>query len=762
MSSSRFRLILAGILALYLVLALSYSALVPLFESPDELTHYALVRHLALNGLRLPVQQVIDPGPWAQEGNQPPLYYFLAALGTLRIDAATPPESQLNPHADIGVVPADGNINRMIHDPALEAFPWRGTALAVHVARLLSVLMGTVTVLTTALIAREVFPRWPQVALAAAAFNAVLPMFAFISGSVNNDNLANMLAGLLTWQIIRLGRGDTAPSWRVYAGVGVLAGAALLAKLSLGLLVALVALALLRLSVLRRDWRPLVVGGAISGAVALALAGWWYARNLQLYGDPTGLRIFLQLIGQRPVPADLWQLWSERESLLRSWWGVYGWMNVLLPDGIYVLLNLLGAAGVIGFAALGFARLAGLAQQECRPERWPMTVAVIWPLLAFGALLRWTSITPASQARLLFIAIGPLCLWLAAGLGWWLPRRARTFAWGAAAILLAGVALYGLWFIVRPAYALPALDRPLAAELPGEAVDFYEPGNEAPALRLRGYRLETTAAQPGGALSLMLYWEVLQTPTRRWSLFAHAVDSAGLIAGQRDRYPGGGTLATDWLRPGQQWVEPLTIVLPDTAYAPDTLVVLIGLYDLASGERMLIAEHDGETALLLTPPVHLQPRLDETGLPNPRYDNFGHLIALRGYDLSGRRLHPGETLTVTLYWQALARMAEDYTVFVHVIDLATWTIYGSSDAAPANWTRPTSSWEAGEIVIDAHTLTVNPETPPGVYTVEIGLYRMPQPGTFERLNVVAAPGGQASDVIYLARVAVDAAEGGTP
>ncbi len=758
MSSSRFRLLLASIVAVYLTLALSHSALVPLFESPDELTHYALVRYLALNGLHLPVQQTADPGPWAQEGNQPPLYYFLAALGTLRIDAATPPESQLNPHADIGVVPVDGNGNRMIHDPALEAFPWRGTTLAVHVARLLSVLMGAVTVLTTALIAREVFPGWPQVALAAAAFNASLPMFVFISGTVNNDNLANMLAGLLTWQIIRLGRGDAAPSWRTYAGVGVLAGAALLTKLSLGLLVALVALALLRLSVLRRDWRPLIVGSAISSAVALALAGWWYARNLQLYGDPTGLAVFLQIIGQRPVPADLWQLWSERESLLRSWWGVYGWMNVLLPEGLYILLNLVGAVGLIGFAALVLTRLAGRARQECRPDGWPLAIAVIWPLLAFGALLRWTSITPASQARLLFIAIGPLCLWLAAGLGWWLPRRARIAAWGITAILLVGVALYGLWFVIRPAYALPALDRPLAAELPGETADFYEPGQAQPTLRLRGYALETTVVQPGGTLSLTLFWEALQRPTRRWSLFAHAVDSAGLIAGQRDRYPGKGTLATDWLRPGQQWVEPLTIVLPDTAYAPDTLTVQIGLYDLASGERMQVGERDGETALILAPSVHLQSRPDEAGLPNPRRDNFGHLIALRGYDLSGRRLHPGETLTVMLYWEALAPMAEDYKVFVHVIDPATWTIYGGSDAAPANWTRPTSSWEAGEIVTDVHTLTLNPETPPGVYTVEIGLYRMPQPGTFERLNVVAGPGGQANDVIYLARVAVDAAE----
>ncbi len=761
MSSSRYRRILAVILGLYLALALSSNVLTPLFEAPDELTHYALVHHLATNGPRLPVQDAAHPGLWAQEGNQPPLYYFLAALGTLRIATGVFPESQINPHADIGVVPADGNINRMIHDPVLEAFPWHGIALAVHVARLLSVLMGAVTVLTTALIAQEVFPRWPQVALAAAAFNASLPMFSFVSGTVNNDNLANMLAGLLVWQIIRLGRKDGAPAWGTYAGLGLLAGAALLTKLSLALLVILVALALLRLSLLRRDWRPLVVGGVISGGLALALAGWWYVRNIQLYGDPTGLNVFLQMIGQRPVPADLGQIWSERGSLLRSWWGVYGWMNVLLPDGMYTLLDIVGGAGLVGFAALGVARLAGQTQPEAQAAGWPLAVAIVWPLLALVALLRWTSITPASQARLLFIAIGPLCLWLAAGLGWWLPRRARSVAWGMAVALLAGVALYGLWFVVRPAYALPALDRPLAAALPGEMMDFYEPGEAQPTLRLRGYTLETAEVQPGETLHMTLYWETLQTPTRRWSLFAHAVDSAGLIAGQRDRYPGRGLLATEWLQPGQQWAEPLAIVLPDTVYAPDTLTIMIGIYDLASGERMLAGE-ESETFLILKPAIDLQPRADGMGLPNPRRDNFDHLIALRGYDLSTRHPHAGEALTVTLYWEALRRMAEDYTVFVHVIDPATWTIYGGSDAAPASWTRPTSSWEAGEIVVDAHTFTLNPETPPGVYTIEIGLYRMPQPGTFERLTVIAGPGGQANNVIYLTRVAVEAAEGGAP
>ena len=59
-------------------------------------------------------------------------------------------------------------------------------------------LLGLGTVIVTFLLARELFPTRPEVALGAAALNAFLPMFLFISGSVNNDNLSNLLGNLLT------------------------------------------------------------------------------------------------------------------------------------------------------------------------------------------------------------------------------------------------------------------------------------------------------------------------------------------------------------------------------------------------------------------------------------------------------------------------------------------------------------------------------------------------------------------------------------
>ncbi len=760
--ASRERRLLGVILGLYLLLGIAYSVGVPVFEASDELSHYPLVQHLATRGLALPVLDPANPGPWKQEGGQPPLYYFLAALGTSAIDTSDfAAVYQLNPHADIGLVPPDGNINMVVHDAAREAFPWRGTILAVHVARLLSVLMGAVTVLTTYLIGREVFPALPGVALTAAALNAFLPMFLFISGSVNNDNLSNMVAGLLLWRVVKLIKRETLPDYGTYLVLGGLAAVALLAKLSLGLLVLFVAAALLALSLRLRDWQPVVIGGAISGGIAILGAGWWYLRNWGLYGDPTALNAFLGVVGQRAVPADLWQLWTEQESFLRSWWGVFGGMNVLLPDRVYAALNVIGGLGLAGFGAYLIMRAAGKVRPEWQGSGRALLVATLWPFVAWISLWGWSRVTWASQGRLLFIAIGPVCLWLAVGLGWLLSAGGRRVIWTAATALLLGVAVLALPLVILPAYALPDLNAQFPDDPGGAAQEFYEPGAADPALRLRGYEVAEDALRPGETVTLTLYWEALARPTRRWSLFMHVLDGADAIIAQRDRYPGQGLLATEVLQPDQSWIETVAIRVPGIAYTPDSLRLAVGLYDRATGERMVL-EPGGATLHLLDARIALEPPAPEAGLPNPRADNFANLIGLRGYDVSGRRLSAGEPLTVTLYWEARQSIPRDYTVFVHVIDTPSLAIYAGSDAQPAGGARPTSGWAVGEVIEDVHTLAFDPQTPPGTYDIEVGLYWMPEQGVFERLNVLAERGGLAATVVYLSRVRVAAAESESP
>ncbi|MBN1965910.1 MAG: glycosyltransferase family 39 protein, partial [Anaerolineae bacterium] len=740
--SQRHRLILIAILALSLLLNAFYATQTPLFETPDEMWHYALVRELATNGLVLPVQDAANPGPWMQEGGQPPLYYFLAALATSHIDTSDFEQArQVNPHADVGLIRGDGNVNLVMHDPAREALPWTGTVLAMHVARLFSALLGTLTVFTTYLLAREVFPQWPGVALGAAALNAVLPMFVFISGAVNNDNLSNLLAGLLLWQLARLLDRTQAPGVGTYIAFGLTAGAALLAKLSLGFMLPLVALGLLIVSWRARDWRPVMIGGLISGGLTILIAGWWYARNAQLYGDPTGLNVFVQIIGARAVPADLVQLWSERDSFLRSWWGLFGSMNVPLPEAYYTLLNIVGGLALLGFVAFLVAWALKRLPEDRRARGLLLALILAWPLLAFVALLRWTSVTWASQGRLMFIAIGPVSLWLAVGLMWFLGQKRRDTLVGSWTGYLLGTALLAITTVIRPAYAPPQMLAAVPGDVlaaSGENDAVYEPGAADPTLYVLDAAVPVAAIQPGDDLPLVPIWNFTQPPTRRWSLFVHVIDSAGVIVAQRDRYPGNGLIATDWLIGNEAWNEWVIVPIPDGVYTPDELTIAVGLYDYTTGERMTLA--DGSDRLILDETVRLEPADPDSEFPNPRADNFADLMTLQGYELSARRLQPGDDLTVTLYWQGQQTMSTDYTVFVHVIDLSTWTIYAGSDAYPAAWSAPTSTWTPGKTIIDVHTLRLDPATPPGVYQIEVGVYSMPEEGVFERLHTVAPYG----------------------
>ncbi|MBI5567335.1 MAG: hypothetical protein HY870_20720, partial [Chloroflexi bacterium] len=130
------------ILILFVLLASLYSIVTPIFEASDELWHYPLVQWLS-KGNPLPVQDAKNVGPWKQEASQPPLYYYLTGWATFWIDTSDLAEMRReNPHADNGVITPDGNNNLVVHDPQREAFPWRGTVLAVHLVRFLSVLMG--------------------------------------------------------------------------------------------------------------------------------------------------------------------------------------------------------------------------------------------------------------------------------------------------------------------------------------------------------------------------------------------------------------------------------------------------------------------------------------------------------------------------------------------------------------------------------------------------------------------------------------------
>lgn len=732
----------ALILAAYLILATIYSFVTPPFEASDELWHYPMIQSLADNGLQLPVQDPAVQTAWRQEGSQPPLYYMLAAALTSWIDTSDMNFwRRINPHADIGVVRPDGNANMLTHRPDEAQHRFSGALLALQLARLLSVVLSAGTVLVTYLLGLQLFPARRAVALLAMAFNAGLPMFLFISGSANNDNLSNLLGNLLTLLIVRLLMSEDAPRVRDYAILGAVTGAGLLAKLNLGFFIPIIALSLLWISLRRRDWRSLVIGGVVSGVLTIVVAGWWYLRNAQLYGDPTGLNVFLDIVGRRAIPANAAQLWSERDSFLQAFWGFFGGMNVPLPLDVYTIYNILGGIGLVGALAYVIWRTAARrVEPHLTIAHW---ITLLWIVITFVSYLRWTAETPASQGRLVFGALSSICVWLALGWSWWLPRRARILA----ALPVAFTALVAVW---TPIQVLPLPVVAFTAASGEPLATFIEPDGGG-TIAIQALARLPAQVRPEEYLEFALVNSMTEPLTHDWSLFVHLVTPDGVIVGQRDVYPAGGLIDTSDPPLNDAWLNPVAVWVPANAYAPQTLDVVIGWYDLQTGERMTLPD-GGET--FSVGQVALLPRASDLDVPNPINVNFANQIELVGYTLSDLSPAQGEAVTLTLYWCGLTQIETDYVVFAQIIDPITTTIYAASDAMPAAWARPTTTWTPGEIVEDAHTLTVSADAPPGIYEIYVGLYTRGDDGAFNRLRVVTPDGGEAFDYTQLSRVRI--------
>ena len=762
------------LLAMFVALGASYAVITPVFEVSDELWHYPMVKTLA-DGNGLPVQDAANPGPWRQEGSQPPLYYALMALATAWIDTRDMDAVRwVNPHADNGLITADGNNNIVIHTYR-EAWPWQGTVLAVRLIRLLSVLLGAATVYFTYRLALEVQPGQPWLALAAAGCVAFTPMFVFVSASVNNDNLAITFSAAALWIMARWLRKPAARPWWQYALMGFVLGGAALSKSSALGLWALAGAALVFSEVRRRttllrdagqadDGRqtlrttfiiskapPSLLGKGDGGlgltviallitfGVATAVSGWWFLRNYQLYGDWLGWSAFLETVGARPRPATLLQLWGERVGFVQAYWGLFGGVSVPMPAWTYAVLNGLAALAAAGLAWAGARALAARKVDLTQLALWALLAG--WVALIFVGLIRWTSLTWASQGRLIFPAISVIGVLAAFGWSrWW-----RGLPWLAVGFMAALTAA-APFTVIGPHYRPPAAltDAQLTAiQFPvngGEGANF---GGE---MQLLGYDLATPAAQPGQSLELTVYWRSLIPMDRNWSIFVHVVDEDGVIVAQRDRYPAQGALATTLLTPGQTWADRYVIPLPEAAYAPMAAQLVVGLYDLADGARLALPDGVdayalGPVAITARPPV-AYPGLGE--VPNPFRQNFANQIELTGYALDRRSLRPGETLTLTLYWTALSEIPINYSVFAHVRGEGE-TLWAGQDAWPRQGAAPTSTWRVGELIVDSYTLTLSPDTPLGQHNVEVGVY---DGETLERLQVIADD-GRTSDADYV-------------
>jgi 4-amino-4-deoxy-L-arabinose transferase-like glycosyltransferase len=717
-SARRERVIIAFMLAGYILLALAFS-LGPIFEGPDEIEHYRFIRALA--------QTRALPDPRSQERaqyHQAPLYYLLAAPLALLSDDTdfTSIDGRINPFYPYQLgIPGNDNKNLYVHTRA-EDFPYAasGTARAVHLIRLLSVALGTCTVLVGVRIFRLLWPDRPDRRLMAQAVVAFTPQFLYLSGTINNDNLLYLLTTLTLFLLLSQRRnGFTARSATL---LGVVLGAALLTKVNAAFLVFPVGLAI---ALDRRAWRyvPILL------VVLVAVAGWWYVRNLVLYGDLTAVRVLLETWKTetiRPGALALDVGLSRLPYAYQTYWARFGQGAVPVAQPIYVFfdgLTIISALGVVFWWAKRRPPLTTspslLAERGSGGE---VLLLLVFGLSWLAALIYYASTAwSGNQGRYLLPGVAAWGALISLGLDQWTPRRLKAPVALSFVLILATVAAITVF-----GYFLPSYRASSVTDVPERALSLQY-GDVA---QLVGMSPSMPKARPGDLIRITLYWRALRPAPDSLLAYLH---SAGSDVVKRDSLPGtGNLLSTDW-QPGQAWAEHYVVMIPPDASPQNVYPLLAGLYDPAAAQNLPAASADGK------PVDPLIGRIAISGPAQPLTSDyrFGESIGLAQPQIK----RDGDRLHVCMRWLSLAPVSSDYQVFVHVLVGDKKEPFAQADFQPKNGRYPTGAWSPGEAVDDCATLDVS-GLPVSGWRVALGLYDL---DSQKRLPVRNANGNLLAD-----------------
>jgi len=271
---------------------------------------------------------------------------------------------------------------------------------------------------------------------------------------------------------------------------------------------------------------------------------------------------------------------------------------------------------------------------------------------------------------------------------------------------------------------------------------------------LQGWDLNGKAFSPSDKLELISYWqgvEYAQYFGLDYSIFVHLVDRENGLLAQSDGYPVRGLYPTSHWRSTEVVIPDRRIMTLPADIPPGRYRLEIGMYFLSTGERLQVWDESGSPTgdKITLDYIKVGEGYDDHLTPtNPLQVNLGDEVKLLGYDQVPATADSGRSMILTLYWQALAKMERDYTVFVHLV-AEDGEVVSQHDGQPEGGFYPTSHWDEGEVVRDEHVLSVPGETGAGEYELRVGMY------VLEDMNRLPVQGGAADgDWVVLTSVSV--------
>ncbi len=251
---------------------------------------------------------------------------------------------------------------------AVEAVPYKlaGASLLSKLSamRLVSALMGAVTVMLVYLFLTELLPGRPWAWTSGALLVAFQPLFGFMSGGVNNDDLLYLASAGVLWAIARAFRRGLSPGSGALMGAFLAVG--LLAKLTMLAFVPAVALALVLLTASAWEgdraralrgaaWAVAAVAVPVVVFIALDRLVWHRASLPPAVSSVQGTagRAF----SRREELSHIWQLflpplWMQHqfgysplwETWFKGFFGTFGWLDFTFPEWVFDFARIVAAA----------------------------------------------------------------------------------------------------------------------------------------------------------------------------------------------------------------------------------------------------------------------------------------------------------------------------------------------------------------------------------------------------------------------------------
>ncbi|MCD6344864.1 MAG: glycosyltransferase family 39 protein, partial [Anaerolineae bacterium] len=707
---------------LYLITGVAYAWVTPALEKPDEQDHYGYLLYLRKHH-RIP--PLAPEQKWLFESKQPPLYYVMAAILTgwlkepLQIEQFTVP----NPYMDFSV-PGYRNDNRNVylHPPYITPL--------IFGARLVSLLFGLGTMLTTYFLTKQIVRENALFPLVAAALVGFQPKFLYLATALNNDVAMTFFSTLVITILVYRVSNEDLPHFATSLGCAL--GLAIITKVSALVLFPLTIFALL---LIHKGLRPSFFKDTlIVIAFSLLIGGWWYMRNAILYHDPFTLNAHLahyhvaRTFGKR--------LLVDLQSIEHTFWGNQA-RTFISP----IWLDEMGMWwGRIGLILLCLELIRNFTFYLANKTIWILTS---WALTFFILLLTyWTRRASWAYGRFLFPSLSPIMFFLL--WGWYkiAPQSVRKPLLLSSTGTIVGISILIPWVSLYPLYHPSYMWTKPQVQYPTNIIYRKEAAGEA-IVKFLGYSLPQPYAHPGEYTRVKLCWEPLNHTAVPYTEFLHLLEENENFSqplkvwGRRQTYPGLGNRPTDRWKIQQIFCDTLLIKIDAAAPALTGAALEVGFVNPETGERLMPTTSQGETISLVTYKglaiISESPssQTDQT----PHQYLLDNRIALNNLAFS----RDAATLTITATWQCLQEISYNATVFVKIQN-GEGEFISQLDRQPLDGRYPTSYWLPGQIITDVMKLPLPTESSP--QKVNIGMYTLP---IVQRLPIVEANSDQVTD-----------------